>query len=107
MYRIYKTTEDTIIAQEVENTDFTVKLLTDLDCKEYVMIKWQDTVNIYNFSLVGQVNEIADEISLEEFREITYAKIYKESLEQEIKPNSMDSLKFDWKHFAETGTTGS
>ncbi len=95
MYRIYRTPKATIIAQEVENTDFTVKLLTDLDCKEYVMIKWQDAVNIYDFSLVGQVNEIADEISLEEFREITYAKIYKESLEQEIKPNSMDSLKFD------------
>jgi hypothetical protein len=107
MYKIYRTPKDTIIAQEVENTDFTVKLLTDLDCKEYVMIKWQDAVNIYNFSLVGQVNEIADEISLEEFREITYAKKYKESLEQEIKPNSMNSLKFDWRNFAETGITGS
>ncbi len=107
MYRIFRTPKATIIAQEVENTDFTVKLLTDLDCKEYVMIKWQDTVNIYNFSLVGQVIEIADEISLEEFREITYAKIYKESLEQEIKPNSMDSLKFGWKNFLETDTTGS
>ncbi len=104
MYRIYRTPKDTIIAKEVENTDFTVKLLTDLDCKEYVMIKWQDAVNIYNFSLVGQVNEIADEISLEEFREITYAKIYKESLEEEIKAQKMDYPKFDWNNFAENKT---
>ncbi len=73
MYKIYRTTKDTIIAEETKNADFTVKLIIDLNCKEYVMIKWKDAVNIYNFSLVGQVTEIADEIPFEEFRDIIYA----------------------------------
>ncbi|MBP2631723.1 MAG: hypothetical protein H6Q70_2351 [Firmicutes bacterium] len=107
MYKIYRTTKDTIIAEETKNADFTVKLIIDLNCKEYVMIKWKDAVNIYNFSLVAQVTEIADEIPFEEFRDIIYAKLKKESLEEESKPRSMNTLKFDWKYFAENGTTSS
>ncbi|MBP2631699.1 MAG: hypothetical protein H6Q70_2327 [Firmicutes bacterium] len=106
MYRIYKTKKDTIIAEEEENADLTVKLITDLDKKEYFLVKRQKEVAIYNLSLVAQVTEIVNDVSFEEFRNIIYAKLGKESLEQELKPNSMDSLKFDWKYFAETGTTG-
>ena len=107
MYKIYRTAKDTIIAEETEDADFTVKLIIDLDCKEYVMIKWKDAVNIYNFSLVGQVTEIADEIPFEEFRDINYAKLKKKSLEEESNPRSMESLRFDWKYFAENGTISS
>ncbi len=39
MYKIYKMTKDLIVAEEVENADFTVKLLLDMDKKEYVMVK--------------------------------------------------------------------
>ncbi|MBP2630256.1 MAG: hypothetical protein H6Q70_884 [Firmicutes bacterium] len=107
MYKIYRTAKDTIIAKETEDADFTVKLIIGLDCKEYVMIKWKDAVNIYNFSLVGQVTEIADEISYQEYRDLTYAKLKKESLEEEIKAPKIDYPKFDWKHFAEKGITSS
>ncbi|MBP2632335.1 MAG: hypothetical protein H6Q70_2963 [Firmicutes bacterium] len=107
MYKIYRTTKDTIIAEETKDADFTVKLLIDLNCKEYVMIKWKDAVNIYNFSLVGQVTEIADEISYEEYRDLTYAKLKKESLEEESKAQEKDYPKFDWKCFAEKGITSS
>ncbi|MDF2636634.1 MAG: hypothetical protein K0R78_3508 [Pelosinus sp.] len=86
MYRIYKTTNDTIIAEEVENADTTVKLLIDMDKKEYVMVKRQEEVNVYNLSLAGHVTEIADDISFEEFRDLTYAKLDNELLEMGIKP---------------------
>ncbi|MDF2564219.1 MAG: hypothetical protein K0Q53_614 [Massilibacillus sp.] len=107
MYRTYRTTKDTIIAEEVENDDIALRLLTDLDSKEYVMIKWKDAVNIYNFSLVGQVIEIADEIPFEEFRNINYEKLKKESLEEKLKAKKRDYPIFDWKYFAEKGTTSS
>jgi hypothetical protein len=71
------------------------------------MIKWKDAVNIYNFSLVGQVTEIADEISYEEYRDLTYAKLKKEALEEKLKSKKMDYPKFDWKYFAENGTISS
>jgi hypothetical protein len=92
MYRIYKITKDIIIAEKVENADLTVKLLLDMDKKEYVMVKRQEEVNIYNLSLVGQVNEIADDISFEEFRDLTYARLDKELLEQGIKPRRRRTL---------------
>ncbi len=74
------------MAEEVENADLTVKLLTDLDSKEYVMVKQQKEVTIYNLSLVGQVTEIVNDVSFEEYREITYARLDKEALAQGIKP---------------------
>jgi len=107
MYKLYRTTKDTIIAKETEDADLTVKLIIDLYCKEYVMIKWKDAVNLYNFSLVGQVTEIADEIPFEDFRDINYAKLKKEALEEELKSKKKDYPKFDWKYFAENGTTSS
>ncbi|MBP2633215.1 MAG: hypothetical protein H6Q70_3843 [Firmicutes bacterium] len=82
------------MAEEVENADFTVKLLLDMNKKEYVMVKRQEEVNIYTLSLVGQVNEIADDISYEEYRDIIYAKLDKEALEHGFKPRRMDCLKF-------------
>jgi hypothetical protein len=86
MYRIYKTTKDVIMAEEVENADLTLKLLTDLDKKRYVMVKQQEEVTIYNLSLFGHLTEIADDISFEEYRDITYARLDKELLDLGINP---------------------
>jgi hypothetical protein len=89
MYKIYRTTKDTIIAEKVGNADLTVKLLLDLDKKEYVMVKRQEEVYIYNLSLVGRVTKIDDDISFEEFRDITYARLDQELLDMGIKPRRM------------------
>ena len=86
MFKTYRTTEDTIMAEEVENADITVKLMRDLDRKEYVMVKRQEEVMIYNLSLVGQVTEVVNDVSFEEYRELTYARLDKEALEQGIIP---------------------
>jgi hypothetical protein len=107
MYRIYRTTKDTIIAEEAENADFTVKSITDLDKKEYLLVKRQEKVAIYNFSLVGYVTEIVNDVSFEEFKKITYAKLDKESLEQGIKPKRMDYKKFEWQNYNQKGTPSS
>ena len=107
MYRTYRTTKDTIIGEEVENADITLKLITDLDSKEYVMVKRQKEVTIYNLSLAGQVTEIVNDVSFEEYRDITYARLDKEALEQGIKPRRMDSLKSHLKYFDPKGTTSS
>ena len=93
MYRTYRTTKDTIMAEEVESADLTVKLLTDLDRKEYVMVKRSEEVTIYNLSLVGHVTGIVNDVSFEEYRELTYARLDKELLEQGIKPRRRSSLK--------------
>ncbi|MBP2629760.1 MAG: hypothetical protein H6Q70_388 [Firmicutes bacterium] len=107
MYRIYKIAQDIIMAEEVENDDLTVKLLTALDKKEYVLIKRQEKIAIYNLSLAGHVNEIADDISFEEYRDIIYAKLDKELLEMGIKPKRRDFLRFDRKYFNPEGTISS
>jgi hypothetical protein len=107
MDRVYRTTEDIIIAEEVEDADITVKLMTDLDKKKYVIVRHQEEVTIYNLSLVGQVTKIDDDISFEEFRDITYARLDKESLEQGFKPRRSDFLRFDRKYFIEKGSTSS
>ena len=86
MYKTYRTTQGTIMAEEVENTDITVRLITDLDSKEYVMVKRQKEVTIYNLSPIGQVTEIVNDVSFEEYRKITYARLDKEALAQGIKP---------------------
>ena len=93
MYRTYRTTEETIIAEKAENADFTVKLITDLDSKEYVMVKRQKKVTIYNLSPVGDVTEIVNDVSFEEYRDITYARLDKELLEQGIKPRRREYRK--------------
>lgn len=85
MYRTYRTTKDTIMGAETESADITFKLITDLDGKEYVMVKKQTEDAIYHLSLVGKVTEIVHEISFEEYRDITYARLDKELLEQGIK----------------------
>jgi hypothetical protein len=107
MYRIYKTAKDLIMAEEVKKADFKVKLLIDMDKKKYVMVKQQEEVTIYNLSLFGHVTEIADDISFEEYRDITYARLDKELLEQGIKPRRRDALKFDRKYFEQKGSTSS
>jgi hypothetical protein len=61
-------------------------LITDLDRREYVMVKRQKEDAIYNLSLVGNITEIVGEVSFEEYRDITYARLDKELLEQGIKP---------------------
>jgi H2-forming N5,N10-methylenetetrahydromethanopterin dehydrogenase-like enzyme len=86
MYKTYRTTGNTIMADEVENADITLKLMIDLDNKEYVMVKRQEGVLIYNLSLVGRVTEIVDDVSFEEYRKVTYARLDKEALAQGIKP---------------------
>ena len=88
MYKTYRTTQDTIMAEEVENADFTLKLITDLDSKEYVMVKRQNEVTIYNLLPVGHVTEIVNDVSFEEYRKITYARLDKEALAQGIKPKT-------------------
>ena len=93
MYKTYRTAEDTIMAEEVENADFTVKLMRDLDRREYVMVKRQEKVTIYNLSLVGDVTEIVNDVSFEEYRELTYARLDKELLEQGIKPRKREHRK--------------
>jgi len=86
MYRTYRTTKDTIVGEETENIDITLKLITDMDGQQYVMIKKQKEDAIYNLSLVGHITEIVSEVSFEEYRNITYARLDKELLEQGIKP---------------------
>lgn len=86
MYKTYRTTKDTIMAEEVESADITVKLIRDLDRKQYLMVKRQEELTIYNLSLVGQVTEIVNDVSFEEYRELTYARLDKEALEQGIIP---------------------
>jgi hypothetical protein len=71
---------------ETENVDITLTLITDLDEKEYVMVKRQKEVAIYTLSLVGNVIEIVHDVSFKEYRDITYARLDKELLEQGIKP---------------------
>ena len=95
------------MADEVESADLSVKLITDLDSKEYVMVKRQEKIAIYNLSLVGYVTEIVNDVSFEEYRDITYARLDKELLEQGIKPRRRDLLRFDRKYFDPEGTTSS
>lgn len=87
MYRTYRTTKGTIIAEESESHDISVKVITDLDSKEYVMVKRQNKIMIYDISTVGEVVEIVNDVSFEEYRDITYARLDKELLEQGIKVN--------------------
>ncbi|AIF51293.1 hypothetical protein [Pelosinus sp. UFO1] len=86
MYKTYRTTKDTIMGAETESTDISLKLITDLDEKEYVMVKRQKEVAIYSLLLVGNVTEIVHGVSFKEYRDITYARLDKELLEQGIKP---------------------
>lgn len=85
MYRTYRTTKETIMGEETENVDITLTLITDLDKKEYVMVKRQKEVAIYRLMLVGNVTEIVHDVSFKEYRDITYAKLDRELLEQGIK----------------------
>ncbi len=85
MYRTYRTTKETIIGEETDNVDITLTLITDLDKKEYVMVKRQKEVAIYRLLLVGNVTEIVHDVSFKEYRDITYAKLDRELLEQGIK----------------------
>lgn len=85
MYRTYRTTKETIMGEETENADITLTLITDLDKKEYVMVKRQKEVAIYRLLLVGNVTEIVHDVSFKEYRDITYAKLDRELLEQGIK----------------------
>lgn len=85
MYRTYRTTKETIIGEETENVDITLTLITDLDKKEYVMVKRQKEIAIYRLLLVGNVTEIVHDVSFKEYRDITYAKLDRELLEQGIK----------------------
>jgi hypothetical protein len=86
MFRTYRTTEDTIVGEETESADITLKLITDVDGKEYVMVKKQKEDTIYKLSLIGKVTEIGGEVSFAEYRDITYARLDKELLELGIKP---------------------
>lgn len=93
MYKTYRTAKDTIIAEETENAELTFQLLTDLDSKEYVMVKRQEKVTIYNLLSVGDVTEIVDDVSFEEYRDMIYARFDKELLEQGIKPRRREHRK--------------
>ena len=77
MYRTYRTTKETIIGEETENVDITLKLITDIDGKEYVMVKKQEENAIYDLSLIGYVTEIVQDVSFKDFRDVTYARLNK------------------------------
>jgi hypothetical protein len=81
--------------------------MTDFDKKKYVMVKQQEEVTIYNLSLLGHLTEIADDISFEEYRDITYAKLDRELLEMGIKPRRTDFLKFNRKYYDPESSTSS
>ena len=51
-------------------------------------------MNLYHLSLVGHVTEVVLDVSFEEFRDITYAKLDKELVEQGIKPRRRYLKKF-------------
>ncbi|WP_110955824.1 hypothetical protein [Anaerosinus massiliensis] len=93
MYKTYRTTKDTIIAEETENAEITFQLITDLDSKEYVMVKRQKKVTIYNLLPLGDVTEIVNDVSFEEYRDMIYARFDKELLEQGIKPRRRENQK--------------
>ena len=77
MYRTYRTTKETIIGEETENVDLTLKLIIDVDGKEYVMVKKQEENAIYDLSLIGYVTEIVQDVSFKDFRDVTYARLNK------------------------------
>ena len=77
MFRIYKTIKETIIGEENENGDLSFQLITDVEGKEYVMIKRQEQNAIYDLSLIDNVTEIVQDVSFEEFRTITYVRFKK------------------------------
>ena len=77
MYRTYKTTNETVIGEENENGDLTLKLIIDVDGKEYVMVKKQEENAIYDLSLIGYVTEIVQDVSFKDFRDVTYARLNK------------------------------
>jgi hypothetical protein len=71
------------------------------------MVERQEKIAIYDLSLVGYVTEIVNDVSFEEYREVTYARLDKELLEQGIKPRKIDFLRFDRKYFIEEDSTDS
>ena len=77
MYNTYKTTNETIIGEENENGDLTLKLIIDVEGKEYVLIKKQEQNTIYDLSLNGYVTEIIQDVSFKDFRDMTYARLKK------------------------------
>ena len=77
MYRTYKTTIETVIGEENENGDLTLKLIIDVEGNEYVLIKKQEKNSIYDLSLIGHVTEIIQDVSFEDFRQMTYARLKK------------------------------
>jgi len=79
MFRTYKTTNQTIIGEENENEELTFKLIIDVEGKEYVMVKRQEQNAIYDLSLIGYVTEILQDVSFEDFRDMTYARLNKMS----------------------------
>ncbi len=107
MYKTFRTTDDTIMAGEIENTDIKLKIIIDLQNKAYLMVERQEKIAIYDLSLVGYVTEIVNDVSFEEYREVTYARLDKELLEQGIKPRKINSLRFDRKYFIEEDSTDS
>ncbi len=110
MYRTYRTTQDTIIAApatELEDAEITVELITDLNSKEYALVRRQEKIAIYDLSLIGYVTGIINGFSFEEYRDITYARLDKELLEMGIKPKKRDFMRFDRKYFDPEGTTSS
>lgn len=77
MFKTYRTTNETIMGEEAESADLTITLITDVDGNEYVMVKTQEDEVIYNLSFIGRVTEIVQDISFQEFRKVTYARLDK------------------------------
>jgi len=48
-----------------------------------------------------------NDVSFEDYRDITYARLDKKLVEQGTKPKTLDSLKLHWKYFVQKGSTSS
>jgi hypothetical protein len=77
MFRTYRTTDRTIMGEETESADLKLKLITDLEGNEYVMVEKQEGDAIFDLSLVGYVTKIIDDVCFKEFRDSVYARYNK------------------------------
>lgn len=77
MFRTYRTTNGIIIGEETERADIKLKLITDVEGNEYVMVEKQEENAMFHLSLIGYVTKIVDEVCFKEFRDSIYARFNK------------------------------
>jgi hypothetical protein len=77
MFRTYRTTNGIIVGEEIERADIKLKLITDVEGNEYVMVEVQEEKALYSLSLFGYVTKIVDDVCFKEFRDSIYARFNK------------------------------